>query len=98
MQVAAHVDALGTMGAQEAVAEAGLAVPRDISVAGYDNTTLATFSPISLTSVDQAGRQIGANAARLLLEQFTDRHTPTSQIKLSPRLVARRTTAPPAGT
>ena len=44
-----------------------VACPGDISVAGYDNTTFAAFGPISLTSVDQAGRQIGANAARLLL-------------------------------
>jgi hypothetical protein len=48
------------MGVFDAVAEAGLTIPDDISVAGYDNTTFAAFSPISLTSVDQAGRQMGA--------------------------------------
>jgi LacI family transcriptional regulator len=83
------------MGVLEAIAEAGLSVPGDISVAGYDNTTFAALGPISLTSVDQAGRQIGANAARLLLGRIGDRHTPTAQIKLSPTLVARRTTAAP---
>jgi LacI family transcriptional regulator len=83
------------MGALDAIAEAGLAVPDDISIAGYDNTTFAAFGPISLTSVDQAGRQIGANAARLLLNRITDRHTPTAQVKLSPTLVPRRTTARP---
>jgi LacI family transcriptional regulator len=88
----ADIVAMGTL---EALTEAGLSVPGDISVAGYDNTTFASFGPISLTSVDQAGRQIGSNAGRLLLERFTDRHGPTSQIKLSPTLVARRTTAPP---
>ena len=61
------------MGVLEAIAEAGLSVPDDISVAGYDNTTFAAFGPISLTSVDQAGRQIGANAARLLLDRIADR-------------------------
>jgi hypothetical protein len=35
-------------------------------VAGYDNTTFASFGPISLTSVDQAGHEIGDNAVRLL--------------------------------
>jgi LacI family transcriptional regulator len=84
------------MGALEALAEAGLSVPGDISVAGYDNTTFASFGPISLTSVDQAGRQIGRNAARLLLERIADRDTPSAQIKLSPTLIARRTTAPPS--
>jgi LacI family transcriptional regulator len=85
------------MGALEAIAEAGLSVPDDISVAGYDNTTFASFGPISLTSVDQAGHQIGGNAARLLLDRIAARHAPTVQIKLSPTLVIRRTTAPPAG-
>ena len=82
------------MGVLEAVAEAGLGVPGDISVAGYDNTTFAAFGPISLTTIDQAGRQIGDNAARLLLDRIGDRTTPTAQVKLSPTLVVRRTTAP----
>jgi LacI family transcriptional regulator len=84
------------MGVLEALDEAGLSVPGDISVAGYDNTMFADFSPISLTTVDQAGREIGANAARLLLERFADRSRPTAQVKLSPTLVVRRTTAPPS--
>jgi LacI family transcriptional regulator len=82
------------MGVLTALTEAGLSVPGDISVAGYDNTTFAALGPISLTSVDQAGRQIGGNAARLLLERIADRTRPSAQIKLSPTLVARRTTGP----
>ncbi|MFF5652142.1 substrate-binding domain-containing protein [Streptomyces collinus] len=83
------------MGVLEAFAEAGVSVPDDISVAGYDNTTFASFGPISLTSVDQAGHEIGANAARLLVERIVDRLKSPVQIKLSPTLVPRRTTAPP---
>lgn len=83
------------MGVLEALAEADISVPADVSLAGYDNTAFAAFGPVSLTSVDQAGHQIGANAGRLLLERIGDRHKPTAQIKLSPKLVARRTTAPP---
>jgi len=87
---------IAAMGVLEAIADAGLTVPGDISVAGYDNTTLAAYGPVALTTVDQAGRQMGANAARLLLERIADRRRPTAQITLSPRLVVRRTTAPPA--
>ncbi|MFI1728502.1 LacI family DNA-binding transcriptional regulator [Streptomyces acidicola] len=83
------------MGVLEAFTEAGLSVPGDISVAGYDNTTFASFGPISLTSVDQAGHEIGGNAARLLLERIADRKKAPVQVKLSPTLVPRRTTAPP---
>ena len=85
------------MGVLEAVAEAGLSVPEDLSVAGYDNTTFAAFAPISLTSVDQAGHEIGRNATRLLLERIADRRKTSVQIRLSPTLVPRRTTAPPRG-
>ncbi|MFF7212886.1 LacI family DNA-binding transcriptional regulator [Streptomyces sp. NPDC008238] len=85
------------MGVLQAVSEAGLRVPDDISIAGYDNTTFAALGPISLTSVDQAGRHIGANAAQLLVERIGDRTRPTAQIKFSPTLVPRHTTAPPAG-
>ncbi|MFF7547056.1 LacI family DNA-binding transcriptional regulator [Streptomyces canus] len=83
------------MGVLEALTEAGLSVPDDISVAGYDNTTFAAFGPISLTSVDQAGHEIGSNAARLLLDRIADRQKKPVQVKLSPTLVPRRTTASP---
>ena len=83
------------MGVFRAVDEAGLTVPGDISVAGYDNTMYAAFPPVCLTSVDQAGHQMGANAARLLLDRIADRNRRTVQVKLSPTLVTRRTTAPP---
>jgi LacI family transcriptional regulator len=86
---------IAAMGVLTAIAEAGLSVPGDISVAGYDNTTFAALGPISLTSVDQAGRQIGGDAARLLLERIADRDRSATFISTSPTLVVRRTTAPP---
>jgi LacI family transcriptional regulator len=81
------------MGALEALTEAGLSVPGDISVAGYDNSALAAFGPVSLTSVDQDGRQMGENTARLLVERIADRERRTAHVKLTPTLVVRRTTA-----
>ncbi|MDQ0772745.1 DNA-binding LacI/PurR family transcriptional regulator [Streptomyces aurantiacus] len=69
-------------------------VPEDISLTGYDNTSFAALRSISLTSVDQAGHDIGGNAARLLLDRITDRGRATVQIKLSPTLIVRNSTAP----
>ncbi|GAA3250507.1 LacI family DNA-binding transcriptional regulator [Dactylosporangium siamense] len=86
---------IAAMGVLEAVAEAGLSVPDDISVAGYDNSVYATLGPISLTSVDQSGHQMGNHAGRLLLERVADRHRPSTLISLSPTLAARRSTAAP---
>ncbi|GGX98910.1 LacI family DNA-binding transcriptional regulator [Streptomyces fructofermentans] len=84
------------MGVLEALAEAKLSVPEDISLTGYDNTSFAALRSISLTSVDQAGNDIGANAARLLLDRITERGRPTVQVKLSPTLIVRNSTAPAA--
>jgi LacI family transcriptional regulator len=85
------------MGVLEALTEAGLSAPSDISVAGYDNTNFAALGPISLTSVDQAGHHIGGTAASLLLDRIADRGRPTAQVKISPTLIPRRSTAgPPA--
>jgi LacI family transcriptional regulator len=84
------------MGVLDALTEAGLSTPGDIAVAGYDNTTFAAFGPISLTTVDQAGNQMGANAARLLTDRIADRTRATTQVKLSPTLITRRTTAAPS--
>ncbi|WP_239163575.1 LacI family DNA-binding transcriptional regulator [Paractinoplanes rishiriensis] len=83
------------MGVFDALTEAGLSAPGDISLAGYDDTAFASFGPISLTTVDQAGHQMGADATRLLLGRIEDRSRPTAQVRLSPTLVTRRTTAAP---
>jgi LacI family transcriptional regulator len=83
------------LGAMEAIAEAGLSVPGDVSVTGYDDSALASFGPISLTTVDQDGRQMGADAARLLIDRIADRDRRASHVKLTPSLVVRRTTAAP---
>ncbi|WP_433087568.1 LacI family DNA-binding transcriptional regulator [Dactylosporangium sp. CA-052675] len=85
------------MGVMQALADAGLAVPDDIAVAGYDNTMFAAFAPVGLTSVDQGGRQMGRNAARLLLDRTADHSRTATHMKISPTLVPRSTTAPPHG-
>ncbi|MEU9188955.1 hypothetical protein AB0D14_31320 [Streptomyces sp. NPDC048484] len=40
---------------------------------------------------------MSSNAARLLLDRITDRNRPTVQVKLSPTLVVRNSTAPVLG-
>lgn len=48
----------------------GLRVPADLSVAGYDNSPLANFQVVSLTSVDTGNFAIGVQASTLLLERM----------------------------
>ncbi|WP_246148691.1 LacI family DNA-binding transcriptional regulator [Nonomuraea turkmeniaca] len=83
---------LAAFGALAAVYEAGLTVPGDISLAGYDNTRMAGLAHISLTTVDQDGAILGRTAARLLLERLAGRSAAVD-FSLSPTLIVRRSTA-----
>jgi LacI family transcriptional regulator len=84
---------LAAFGALGAIHEAGLSVPSDISVAGYDNTRVAALANISLTSVDQDGAIMGRTVARLLLERLEGR-TAAVRFAVTPTLVPRRSTGP----
>jgi LacI family transcriptional regulator len=88
---------VAAIGVFKAIYEAGLRVPDDVSLAGYDNTTIADLGPVSLTSVDQDGHLMGTNAARLLLERIEAKRQRSVLLSLSPTLVVRRSTAPPPG-
>lgn len=87
----ADVAAIGILTAMWA---AGVNVPGDISVAGFDNIFTTSLAPISMTTVDQSGLDMGARAGRLLLERITDRKDAVD-ILIQPTLVARATTSPP---
>lgn len=82
-------------GAIAAIHEAGLSIPDGISIAGYDNTRPAALPNIALTSVDQDGAVMGRTAGRLLLERIEGRTTAV-RFSVTPTLITRRSTAPPA--
>ena len=86
---------LAALGALTAFEEAGLSLPDDVSLIGYDNTYLAALGSISLTSIDQPRHEMGVLAARLLLERIESGRTETRLEVLKPSLVARSTSAPP---
>jgi DNA-binding LacI/PurR family transcriptional regulator len=85
---------LAAMGALTTIAEAGLRVPDDISVIGYDNTALAGLRHISLTSVNQPRQQMGHMAADMLHDRIEGRRTRARRQILTPTLVVRRSTGP----
>lgn len=86
---------LAALGALAAIEEAGLAVPQDISLVGYDNTQLSGLQHISLTSIDQLGFEMGRLAVNALDERVSQGRLESRRDVLKPRLVQRRTTAPP---
>jgi LacI family repressor for deo operon, udp, cdd, tsx, nupC, and nupG len=77
--------------------EHGLVVPRDISVVGFDAIDFTDFCEPALTTVRQPRSEIGATAARLLIEAMNgESPARPAQIRLPAELVIRGTTAPPA--
>jgi DNA-binding LacI/PurR family transcriptional regulator len=87
------------IGALQAAAELGIAVPAELSVVGFDDSPTATHATPALTSVAQPHEQKGRLAAEWLL-QAIERGTRTrdrQQREILPtKLVARDSTAPPA--
>lgn len=86
----ADVAALGLM---SSFWDRGLSIPDDLSVVGYDNVSLAALPPISLSSVDQHARDLGAEAAKALLQRIEGRRD-SVQIIEPVRLEVRRSSAP----
>jgi LacI family transcriptional regulator len=90
---------LMTVGGLQAIAEAGLAVPGDIAVVGFDDASWATALRPPLTVVAQPTYEIGQTAAELLLrrvdgEKFPPRHV-VLRAELIQRASSQRTSAPP---
>jgi LacI family transcriptional regulator len=82
-------------GAIEAITKAGLSVPGDVSVTGFDDILVSGLSLIGLTTVRPPTWKLGATAAELLLERIGKKAAgPRKSIILPSELVVRATTGP----
>lgn len=75
--------------------EAGLSVPEDLSVVGFDNVPEAALADPGLTTVEQPMHEIGRRAFEALLAQMKGAPVAERSVKVPTRLVVRATTAPP---
>lgn len=80
---------LMAVGALCAIHEAGLHVPDDMSVVGYDDIPLASFTVPRLTTIAQPARELGVQAVDLLVKRLTDKQAPACHERLPVRLVKR---------
>ncbi|MGS0684729.1 LacI family DNA-binding transcriptional regulator [Nakamurella sp. GG22] len=91
------VNDIAGIGAMSAAQQLGLRIPDDLSVVGYDNTSLAQIRHVWLTSVDNASIEVGRQAAEALLRRIVDPTTPATLQLIEPGLRVRGSTAPPPG-
>jgi DNA-binding LacI/PurR family transcriptional regulator len=81
------------IGAMKTIRDAGLCIPDDISLIGFDNHDLAEF--LDLTTVHQPVSQYGALAASMLLKMLQDpAGSRVESVVLPTRLIIRKTTGP----
>jgi len=77
------------IGAMLAISEAGLRIPDDLSVVGFDNISIAAYTNPRLTTVEQPHRQMAAVAAALLVERMADWGRPVQRVLVDTSLVVR---------
>ncbi|HCA85007.1 MAG TPA: LacI family transcriptional regulator [Streptomyces sp.] len=80
------------LGAVRAARQQGLAVPRDVSVVGFDDSPLIAFTDPPLTTIRQPVQAMGQAAVRALLEEIGGTPAPHSEFIFLPELVVRGST------
>jgi len=87
---------ISAIGSIRAFQEAGLRVPDDLSVVGFDDIQNSAYISPPLTTVRQPMRKMGEIAARTLLDRIEGRAKYVPEIAVEPELVVRQSTARPS--
>ncbi|HXW55444.1 MAG TPA: LacI family DNA-binding transcriptional regulator [Candidatus Cybelea sp.] len=80
--------------AMRVIQDAGLRIPEEVSVVGFDDIQAAAYTSPTLTTVRQPLAKMGEIAARTLLERIEERGEYVPEIAIEPELVRRESTAP----
>ncbi len=89
------------VGIMDAITSLGYRIPEDFSVCGFDNTLVASFSGISLTTIDHCIGEKGAYAVSMLMNQRTrmerkdgkkEKKRPIMRLEYEPQLIVRHST------
>jgi len=88
---------ISAIGSIWAIREAGLRVPEDISVVGFDDIPGAAFCGPGLTTVRQPLIRMGQIAAQTLVDLIEGRSEYVPEIAIEPQFVVRESTGPAPG-
>ncbi|WP_243369578.1 LacI family DNA-binding transcriptional regulator [Microvirga solisilvae] len=82
------------IGLMRTLLSAGLRVPEDISVAGFDDIDFAAVAEPALTTIHQPRRELGQAAASVLIDLLQGHPSP-KRIRLETEIIVRASVAPP---
>ena len=82
------------VGAMFVLHQAGLRVPEDVSVVGFDDIAVASFAIPPLTTVRQPLLEMGTVASQILLDRIEERAAFIPEVSLAPELIIRSSTGP----
>ena len=89
------------IGIMDAITSLGYRIPEDFSVCGFDNTLVASFSGISLTTIDHCIGEKGAYAVSMIMNQKNrmeqkdgkrEKKRPIMRLEYEPQLIVRHST------
>ena len=78
------------LGVREAVFDAGLSIPEDIALVGFDNIAASALRGVELTTISQKKYEMGTIAIEILCKRIKDSAAPVSQIVLQPEILIRK--------
>lgn len=79
---------------QQAIRDFGLKIPEDISVAGYDDSDIATAAEVKLTTIKHPKEDMGKRAARFLINMIEKREEKPFYV-YKPELIVRNSASVP---
>jgi DNA-binding LacI/PurR family transcriptional regulator len=85
---------MAAIGAIRALRDANLRVPEDVSVIGFDDIQLADYHNPRLTTIRQPLREMGATAARILLQRLQGFKDYPPEFAVPPELIIRESSGP----
>src|SRR5690348_1542570 len=83
---------VSAIGAIRALRDAGMEVPDDVAVVGFDDIPSAAYNTPSLTTIRQPLRRMGEIAAQTLLERLRQKGSTPREVAVEPELVVREST------
>lgn len=83
------------LGILDVFTRAGVDVPRDVSLIGYDDTRLSENPRIDLTTIHQDAHEIACSSVELAVQMLVEGPSRAADVVLEPTLIVRGTTGPP---